>query len=336
MYATVNPSTIHRVLFIRTDRLGETLLNLPAIVTLKRAFPHASLTFLVQPELASLFQDVSDVNHVITCAPDAQQSWWGRARALAQVLKPLQFDVAVISNPKKELHLAVWLAGIRWRVGYARKLGRWLLTHRLQDRKALGERHEVEYNLDLVQALGLPRSIPQWGYPRLVHEQVEVQQLLEQQGIRPSDPFIAVHPWTSNPLKRWPPERYTALIRYAREQLAIQVVMIGGPEEAAEGHSVLPVGMPVANLTGRLTLRQLTALLQRARLLISNDSGPVHLAACVSTRTLVLFGTPNPANGPRRWGPWGDGHMVIWKPSMDEIRVDEVCAALQQALRGAR
>ena len=334
MYATVNPSTIHRVLFIRTDRLGETLLNLPAIVTLKRAFPHASLTFLVQPELASLFQDVSDVNHVITCAPDAQQSWWGQARALAQVLKPLQFDVAVISNSKKELHLAVWLAGIRWRVGYARKLGRWLLTHRLQDRKALGERHEVEYNLDLVRALGLPSSIPQWGYPRLVHEQVEVQRLLEQQGIRPSDPFIAVHPWASNPLKRWPLERYAALIRYARERLAVQVVMIGGPEEATESQS-LPRAVPVANLTGRLTLRQLAALLQCARLLVSNDSGPVHLAACVSTRTLVLFGTPNPANGPHRWGPWGNGHCVIWRPSMDEITIDEVREALTQMLRGS-
>jgi len=325
---------IRRIVFLRTDRLGETLLTLPAMAALKNGLPGSSITALVQADLKPLLEGASPVDEVLTYQPEGRRVWWHRAIDLARRLKSGQFDLAVVSNPMKELHVAVWLAGIRWRAGYDRKWG-FLLTHRVRDCKALGERHEVEYNLDLVRVLGLPSSIPQWGYARLVQEQVEVRQLLEQQGIRPSDPFIAVHPWTSNPLKRWPPERYAALIQYAREQLAIQVVMIGGPEEAAESHSVLPPGVPVANLTGRLTLRQLAALLQCARLLVSNDSGPVHLAACVSTRTLVLFGTPNPANGPRRWGPWGDGHCVIWKPSMDDITIDEVSETLTQMLRGS-
>lgn len=332
MGATIDPGRIHRVLFIRTDRLGETLLNLPAIAALKQALPHASLTFLVQPELAPLFQDVPGIDHVIAYKPPAARSSWARARALAKVLKPLQFDLVVISNPKKELHLAVWFAGIRWRVGYARKLGRWLLTHRLEDRKALGERHEVEYNLDLVRALDLPTAASAWRLPRFAAEQAEVAQLLGQQGIRTSDRFITIHPWSSNPAKQWPTERFRALIRQSIERLAIPVVIIGGAEHAARAHEVIPAGAPVADVSGQLSLRQLAALLQMAKLLVSNDSGPVHLAAAVNTKTLVLFGTETPATGPARWGPWGDGHAVITKPSMEAISVDEVLDMLQRQL----
>ncbi len=323
---------VQRIVFIRTDRLGETLLNLPAIAALKRALPHASITFLVQAELALLFQDVPAIDRIISYEPTAGQSSWNCARRLANMLKPLQLDLAVVSNPKKELHLGVWLAGIRWRVGYARKLGRWLLTHRLQDRKALGERHEVEYNLDLVRALGLPVSAISCSLPRFTREQADVVQLLERQGIKASKPFVAIHPWSSNPAKQWPADRFQSLIRQAIEHLGIPVVLIGGTEELARAREVLPAGMSVANLAGQLSLRQLAALLHMARLLVSNDSGPVHLAAAMNTNTLVLFGTTTPATGPRRWGPWGTGHAVIVKPSMDAISVEEVFKELMRQL----
>ena len=84
----------------------------------------------------------------------------------------------------------------------------------------------------------------------------------------------------------------------------------------------------MADLVGRLTLRQLAALLQHARLLVSNDSGPVHLAAAMGTPTVVLFGTSDPATGPARWGPWGQGHTVICQPRLEQIDVDEVLQAI--------
>jgi len=79
-------------------------------------------------------------------------------------------------------------------------------------------------------------------------------------------------------------------------------------------------------------VRQLAALLHMAKLLVSNDSGPVHLAAAVNTKTLVLFGTTTPATGPRRWGPWGAGHAVIVKPSMGAILVEDVLKELTRQL----
>src|SRR3989338_9159753 len=142
----MNPiGAVRRVVFIRTDRLGETLLNLPVVATLKAALSNTTLALLVHPELRDLLTAARDVDQVLSYE-EAQGRWWvARAVRLANVLRSHHFDLAIVSNPKKELHLAVRLAGIPLRVGYARKWGRWLLTHHLDDRKALGERHEVEY-----------------------------------------------------------------------------------------------------------------------------------------------------------------------------------------------
>jgi heptosyltransferase-2 len=321
-----------RIVYLRTDRLGETLLNLPAIAALKAARPEAQVTLVAQPELAELLEDDPLFDAVIPYRGGVRAAWWLRAIRLAATLRRCAFDAAVVSNPKQELHLAVWLAGIPMRVGYGRKGGRWWLTHRLEDRKALGDRHEVEYNLDLVRALGFSVGAPQWVPPRFDRERAEVLQLLERQGVRVVDRFVVIHPWSSNPVKQWPPDRYRRLIQDVAERLKIPVVIIGGTEEIARAAAVLPQAEGVVNLTGRVSLRQLAGLLKSAALLVSSDSGPVHLAAAFRTRTVVLFGAPTPATGPTRWGPWGEGHVVIWKPSMVEITVDEVVQALERQL----
>ena len=89
-------------------------------------------------------------------------------------------------------------------------------------------------------------------------------------------------------------------------------------------------------MAGRTSLPQLAATLQRAKVLVSNDSGPVHLAAALGTPVVALFGTTDPAAGPRRWGPWGAGHTVIWKETMDAITVAEVLEAVQAQLARPR
>ena len=322
-----------RLLFIRTDRLGETLLALPAAAALRAAYPQARLTLLMQPALQPLLAGVPGIDEVLAYDGAAPSAWWRRALRLGRALRPRRFDVAVVSNPKKELHLAVWLAGIPVRAGYGRKWGG-LLTHRVPDRKALGERHEVEYNLELVSRVVGPLttgSIPTVRLPLREEEQGTVRQLLARHGVQGSDPFLVVHPWTSNPVKRWPAARYRELVRMMAQRLP--VVVVGGPEAVGVTSDVIPAGQPrVVNLVGGLSLSELAELLRSARLLVSNDSGPVHLAAAVGTPTVVLFGGSSLAAGPRRWGPLGEGHTVIWKGSMEDITVDDVVAVVRGAL----
>ncbi len=324
---------VRRLLCIRTDRLGEVLLTLPAVMALRASYPDCHLTLMVNPQLAALLSGTPGVDRVVEYREARGVPWWVKAWRLARELRVGRYDAVVVANPKKEFHLAAYWAGIPMRGGYHRKWGG-LLTHRIPDRKALGACHEVEYNLELVQALNPRLTVALWRLPVLERERAEVRHLLAQQGLEPSKPFIAVHPWASNPRKQWPAERFRALIRLLSGHGSLQVVVIGGVEERSRLAAVLPDGVRVAEVVGRLTLRQLAALLEQARLLVSNDSGPVHVAAAVGTRTVVLFGAADPATGPRRWGPWGEGHQVIWKASLEEIAVDEVLAAVNAQLAG--
>ena len=329
---SVNPERVRCAIFIRTDRLGETLLNLPAMAALRAALPRATLIALVHEQLVPIFSSIPWIHEAIAYRPGPRSHWWLRTLRLQRRLQALRCDLAIVSNPSKELHAAVWLARIPWRVGYYRKWGG-LLTHRLEDRKALGERHEVEYNLDLVRTLGFPTELSSWKLPQWPQERTEMLAMLREQGIGPAEPFVAVHPWTSNSLKQWPAERYRALIQRIAHNPALRIVIIGGLEERRGVSDVVPADVPIVDAVGRLTLRQLAELLRMSRLLVSNDSGPVHVAAAVGTKVVALFGSAEPASGPHRWGPWGEDHVVIWKPSMAAITVEEVCATVQRALR---
>ncbi len=317
-------------MFIRTDRLGETVLNLPAVTALKSTHPGASLTLLVHPDLAELLRDFPGVAQVLA-APERGGAWWWRAWRLGGVLRRQRFDVAIVSNPKKELHLAVWLAGIRWRIGYDRKWG-CLLTHRLAEGAPSSDRHEVERNLELVRPLGVAEGPVPRRFAALHQEQGYVRDLLAREGFEPDARFIAVHPWTSNPVKQWPAERFRALVQRIASTLRVGVVIVGGPEARRSDGYATPSIPGVLDVTGRLTLRQLAALLERAQLLVSNDSGPVHVSAAVGTPTVVLFGVTSGAAGPRRWGPWGAGHSVIAGPSIEAISVEEVFAAVARSV----
>ena len=334
MKQTANASeAATKLLFIRTDRLGETLLNLPAVAALKTAFPQSSVTFLAHPDLVTLLSAAPGVDAVMECPRTPPRPWWRQAIRLAKQLRHGRFQIAVVSNPKKELHLAVFLAGIPVRIGYARKWA-WTLTHRVTDNKALGEHHEVEYNLNLLKALGISASsTPSYQLPVSGEARQEISQFLSRLSVGETDRLVAIHPWTSNPKKQWPVERFRALITRLAQLTGVKPVVIGGQEERAREAALMRGRSHQAlSLVGRLSLTELAALLQKVRVLVSNDSGPMHLAAAVGTPVVALFGTDDPATGPPRWGPWGSGHTVIWKPTMDAIELEEVWQAVQRYL----
>lgn len=330
---TPEPVSRRSILVVRTDRLGETLLTLPAIHALRHAFPHARLTLMLHPALQELFAGHPDVDEVVP-EPAGAGPWWRHAWRVSRLWRSWHPEIIILANPKKAYHLGAWLAGIPRRVGYDRKWG-WLLTHRLQDRKPLGERHEVEYNLELIRTLGIAAcpAPPPW-LPVSPQEASHLLQRLEQLGVPVSNRLIAVHPWTSNPRKQWPVDRFRALVQRLAQEAGLAVVVIGGRGEQAQAAEVLAGGREtprVLNLVGRCSLRELAALLQRARVVVSNDSGPIHVAAAVGTPVVALFGTGEAGSHPRRWGPWGEGHTVIHKP-LEAITVDEVVVAVARYL----
>ena len=318
-----------RILVLRTDRLGELLLTLPAVTALREMSPEAHITLVVQEPYAALMRCAPAVQDVIAVPWMGRRIRWRDTWPLVRQLRRGRFDVALIANPHKWLHWAVWQAGVPRRIGYDHKWS-WCLTDRLPDVKTHHERHEVEWNLDLLKPLGVVANRPDVSLPipePLTHA---LRARLHAQGVSWETPVIALHPWASTLEKRWPLSAFRALATTMRAEGYGPMTVIGGTEHAEEAQAFCR-GLPgITNLVGTLTLVELAAYLSQCALLISNDSGPAHVAAAVGTPTVTLFGRPHPWEGPIRWRPWGDGHVVLHRVPITNIRVEDVMSAVRQ------
>jgi len=338
----VNLNKIKKVLVVRTDRIGDVLLNLPTIEVVKEKIPRAHFTVMTSPQLVDLLRNQPVFDEVIN-----YDLYKNRTFKLWFFLLKRRFDLCLIMNPQKKFHILSFLSLIPYRCGYDRKFGK-LLNLRKKDEKAFGTRHEIEYNLDLLETLGLsysPSSVRFHLNVNLEHEK-KIRTLLVSLFQNENTPFITIHPFASVPHKEWPFERYVELTQKIKETYPnLKMVFVG--QNNAKQKIKLP--QETYNLINDLDLDDLAALLKRARALISTDSGPLHIAAGVGTRTIALFGPNFPYSSPLRWGPWGKNHIVIHKKHncapcaqspciqdfgcMKSITVDDVFEAFKKQVR---
>lgn len=325
----MNAPHLRRVAIARTDLLGELVLTLTLARQLREADPAVDVAMIVAPGMEELIALCPDVTEVITHRVRRDAGWWLRACRLGLRLRAGRYDAILIANPTKEAHVAAWLSGIPLRIGYDCKGGPLLLTHTFPDERPVFTKHETQWNAELLTTLGISGPAPA---PRLSIGRMAPQAAAERWrawGVGPDPRMILMHPWASKSHKCWPLDRYQELARQLASSDETRIVIIGGAHHHAESEAF---NGSVINLTGRTSLSDLALLMSRATCLVSNDTGPVHVAAAMGTPAVVLFGTQNPVCGPARWGPWGQGHTVIWKPSMDAISIEEVMHAVQRYL----
>jgi len=343
---------IKKILVIRTDRIGEVLLTTPVITALKEAHPDAKVSMMVKAEVRALVEDNPNISEIIEYQgqgkgrgdPDSKSGprqggvpvgvqvtklrssrlLWLQAFRFANFLKAKRFDAVIIVNPKKEFHLAAFLAGIPIRVGFDRKWG-FLLTHRVKDLKFEAKKHEVEYNLDLVRALGIEPSDKRPVL--LVREKGQFSPELDFLN-KPTRPLVALHPCTSNPLKMWPKEHFARLGDLLFEN-GYNIAVVSGAEEMKSARETIGrMKHKPIDLAGKLPLKRFAQFLTGCRFLVSSDSGPVHIAAAVGTRVVALFGGQDPGSRPLRWAPYGEGHIVIARENIADITPEEVVRAI--------
>lgn len=318
-----------RIVVLRTDRLGELLLTLPLAHALHEREPSAQVTWVVQEPYADVVRLHPAASDVITVPWRDRRVRWRDVQPLIRTLRRRRFALAIVANPHKWLHWAVWRAGIPRRIGYGRKWA-WCLTDRVPDVKAQGLRHDTEWNLELLKPLGMTVARPQLTLLVSDTLKARARERLTAAGVSWTGPVIALHPWASTAEKRWPAASFQALARHVRADVGATVLIIGGKEHAAEAASWRSVLPTAVDLVGQLTLIELAAVLSQCATLVSNDSGPAHLAAAVGTPTVTLFGSPHPWQGPIRWRPLGDGHVVLHRVPIAAIRVEDVCAVVRE------
>lgn len=315
----IDKGSVKNILVIRNDRFGEFLLNIPAFRALKETFSGARLIAVVNPSVKSLAENIPFFDEVIEW--DSRKHSLSEKIRLVNLLKNKKIDIAVMLNPVKDFNIITYFSGIPVRVGYNRKYG-FLLTHKIEDKKFLSEKHEVEYNLELVSLIGAKTEDKTLSLPV---DDSQAGALSAYINLNEQDNFIVIHPWTSDPVKQWPVQYFKDLAERLIRQEGAKIVVVGGKEELDKSIELFTdMDKNLINLTGKTTLMQLAALLKKSRLLISADSGPVHLASAVGGRVLAIFRNDIPGKCARRWGPWGEGHAVIEKSNLSDITVTEV------------
>lgn len=299
-----------KILIVRTDRIGDLILSTPVAEVLKEKFPQAHIDFLVAPYTALILKNNPFINGIIL---DDNKSVKGFLK-LREVIKQKQYDVAIALHPTLRLAWLLKSAGIPCRIGSGYRGYSFLfnLKH-FQHRKTV-EKHELEYNLDMLRVLSLE---PQKILPKLYlspNEKNEADIFLKKLGINDEDIIVLLHPGSGGNALNWPPEQFGELAKRLIESYSVKVLATGQAEEKVLAEKMKSkMKQSFIDLTGKTDLRLLSAIIEKSDLVICNSTGPMHIAASLGVQTVALF-CPIFTASPKRWGPYGEGHSVILPP----------------------
>jgi len=304
-----------RILIVRTDRIGDVLLSTPVIKALRDKYPSAYIAMMVSRYAKDIVEGNPYLDKVVILDKELEHKGWLRSAKFIQELKKNRFDLSLILHPTNRVHLITFLSGIPKRVGYDRKLG-FLLTDRVKHTKQFGEKHELEYNLDLLRYLGIEARDKNLFMPIKKESEEWVGELFAQEGISDTDKLLAIHPAASCPSKIWPAQRFAEVAGKLAQKYGFKVLVVAGPKDLTLADNLVKhMRSSPINLAGKTSVTQLASLLKRCRLFISNDSGPVHIASAVGTPVISIFGRKQAGLSPKRWGPLGKKDKVLHKES---------------------
>ncbi|RMD92200.1 MAG: glycosyltransferase family 9 protein [Calditrichaeota bacterium] len=294
-----------KVLIVRTDRLGDVILSTPVTTAFKQTFPGVKISMLANSRWMPLLQTHEDIDELIS---DNQENSTKLKPVvqLAGEIRSRAFDVAVVLHPTFRLALVLYIASVPVRLGSGYRWYSFLFNRRHFEHRKFSQKHELEYNLSLVETLGVRLDQIRFRF----HLPEKLNRLTES-FIQKQKPVIVIHPGSGKSARNWRPQCYGHLAKICMERLGATVLITGTRDE----HGLVKIvqnicGHRAISLCGRLTILQLAALLQQADLLITNSTGPLHLATALGTPVIGLY-APLPACHPQRWGPYGQGENVI-------------------------
>lgn len=331
------------ILLIRLDNLGDVLLMTPAFHAVKETLPQARLTLLTSPVGAQIGRLDPDIDEVITYEAPWVDPWQQlahnsqREQTMIALLRKRRFDGAIIFTSFRQSALPAaymcYLADIPLRAAASIDGPGSLLTTRHKHPEHIV--HEVERALNLVRALGMDTQERDLVLRVPDEARAEAKMWLTQQGLEAEHPLIVVHPGCTMPARTYPWEMYAEVINLLVEQLAATVVVTGDDSERPLVTRILEHIRPanrasVRGAAGVLSFAGLCALLQHADLTITNNTGPMHIAAAVQTPVVALFALTNP---PEQWGPWNVPHRQLYRDVPCRICYSRVCPYEHECLR---
>ncbi len=288
--------------------IGDAVLALPALEQFRQNSPGMELWVAAHGWVRDVFEGHPRVDGTIALPP---LSGWNAFSTSVRLLKPHGFDAGLLLTNSFSSALLFTAAGIPERWGYSRDGRRLLLTRSLRPESKPPPNHQVFYYMHLISALGFGSSNPKLSLPLTEQDLRSSQVLLESRGVDPEKKRVVLNPGAFfGAAKRWPPERFSELAVRLQKSLDAEILVIGSSEEEPLAR-VISDGMTKKAhvLNGATSLRTLAAVLSTADLVVSNDSGPMHIANALKTPLVAIFGPTDP----RLTGPFQAPCRVVRK-----------------------
>jgi len=301
-----------KILLVRLRLIGDVVFTTPLISALRRHFPDAHLTYVVEPTAAPVVVGNPHLNDVLVIPRRSGVSRLGDDLAMGRRLRRMRFDVAVDLHGGPRSAWLTWMSGARRRIGYTIAGRSWMYTDVVPRAADLAPRHSVLNQGDLLAPLGIGAcdpSVDPLEMPLDPAVAARVDRRLREQGIRPDQQLALIHVSAGNPFRRWPEQSFaTVAAALIRRDPSRRVILVSGPSDHRAAQAVMEAARAElgaagdAVSAGDFDVPELRALVARAAVYIGGDSGPLHVAATTGTPIVELLG---PTLGERS-RPWRD------------------------------
>jgi len=296
-----------RILIIQTAFIGDVILCTPLIKILRKTFPDSTVSFLLIPETKKVLENNPHLNEILVY-DKRKKKGIGSFLQIVTKIRERRFDLAVIPHRSLRSSLLAYLSGIPQRIGFDKSTGAFLFTHKIIYPLNI---HEVDRNLSLLSGFN----------PHLIDTSPELfpsaedfsyaRKLLLDSGIREKDKIVGIAPGSVWATKRWLPERFAEVSQLLIRKVGAKVVFLGSADDQnlCERIANLMKDKPVS-LAGRTDILQSAAIISFCKVILSNDSAPVHIASALRRPVVAIFGSTIPEFG---FAPYGEGYLVIEK-----------------------
>ena len=287
-----------KILIINVNWIGDVLFSTPFIKAIRKANPNSYIACMVVPRCKEILEDNPHLDKLIIYDEDiAHKDIFGKMRLISS-LRSEKFQRVFVLHKSLTRTLIATLSKIPVRIGYSLKKRNLFLTIKIPQPQI--PIHRVEYFLNIAAAAGIDISDKDLVFQVPPKDIEFAQRLLKEAGIKENEKFVVINPGGNWMPKRWPHENFAKLADNLVEKYDVKVVITGAPKDTEVAKTIASImkHKPII-LAGKTTLKQLGAVLKKASLVISNDTGPMHVAVSQKTPTIALFGpTSKDITGP--------------------------------------